>query len=308
MSRRRAFLAVALALTGVGVVALTVGPWRENVEHVVHPETAPLRVPDGEYVQSVPGGQAELWAVGDAGAGSDARAAAALIARSNFDRLLYLGDVYPDGSAGAFDAWGEVWGELAERTAPTPGNHDWPDATEGYDPYWKSVYGAPPPTFYAFRAGGWDLVSVNSEARGDDEAGPAQERWLRERFATHPGDCRVVFWHRPRFSAGPHGDDGSVDALWRMLPGHARLLLSGHEHNMQRLNAEQGVVSFIAGAGGESHTTPSVDDQRLAFGDGRHVGALRISLRPGRMRWAFVDVGGRRLNTGSLACGRLRRN
>jgi len=79
---------------------------------------------------------ATLWAAGDGANGSaPSKAVAAMIARDRPDRFLYLGDVYPVGSADAFrTAYDPVYGRLAKRTAPTPGNHDWGLRAQGYFP------------------------------------------------------------------------------------------------------------------------------------------------------------------------------
>jgi acid phosphatase type 7 len=297
MTARQIALATA-AVVAVGVaLALTVGP--EPIEHVVRDETGGVRAPRGELLPPVAGGRAVVWAVGDADHGAEARALAAMIRRDGPDRLLYLGDVYELGNRASFRAWGRVWGPLAARTAPTPGNHDWTEAAQGYDPYWRRVRGSPVPAYYTLRAAGWEIVSVNSEA-----ARAGQARWLREHVARRPGTCRVAFWHRPRHSAGPRGDAPAMEPFWGAVAGRARLVLSGHEHNLQRLRPRDGVAQFVVGAGGRGHAPLDRGDRRLAFADDRHTGALRLSLSPGRVRWSFVALGGRVLDTGTTTCAR----
>ena len=175
------------------------------------------------FVSDAPRSHARLWAVGDgADGGPGAKAVARLVERGRPDVFLYLGDVYPDGTPGSFaHSYAPSFGALAGRNAPTPGNHDWPEHRRGYVPYWTSTRGTSPPPYYAFRAGGWELLSLNSEiARGPRSP---QLRWLRRRLRP-PGDCRIAFWH-PRWSAGEvHGDNPKVDGLWRALGGHARLV------------------------------------------------------------------------------------
>ena len=52
--------------------------------------------------------------------------------------MLYLGDVYDSGTAGGVrEQLPPAYGRFDKITAPTPGNHDWPNHDEGYDPYWK---------------------------------------------------------------------------------------------------------------------------------------------------------------------------
>jgi calcineurin-like phosphoesterase family protein len=111
--------------------------------------------------------------------------------------------------------------------APTPGNHDWPDHESGYDSYWQRVTGAPTPPWYAFRAGGWHVLVLNSEA--PHGPGSAQLRWLRAQLRGRTS-CRLANWHRPRFSAGRHGDQPDMSPMWDALRGHAALVLSGHDH------------------------------------------------------------------------------
>ncbi len=241
-----------------------------------------------------------VWAVGDANQGAEARALADTVETGAPDRVLYLGDVYERGTAAEFEAWSRVWGTLAPLTAPTPGNHDWPQNRDGYGPYWEQVHGEPVPSYYSLRAGGWELLSLNSEMRHG--RGSPQERWLAGEVADEPGDCRIAFWHRPRFNAGPHGDTRSIESLWRHLPGHARVLLSGHDHNLQRLRPHEGVVQFVVGAGGRRNAPLDFDDPRLAFGDDHNEGALRLVLEPGRLSWSFVSAAGSVLDSGTLTC------
>jgi hypothetical protein len=287
-----ALLAVAAGVLVVAVLLFGL----EDVEHVFKDETTDYRPPQAGWVSSVRGGSAEIWAVGDAGSPADRRVAA-LIERADPDRVLYVGDVYDNGTSGEFEAWDDVWGGLASRMAPTPGNHEWSEANEGYDPYWTEKRGAPP-THYAFTAGGWQILVLNSE----HEEQALQEEWARQRSASR--DCTIGVWHRPRWSAGPHSDDDAVDGLWDAVAGSAAAVISGHEHNMQVLDSGSRTLQFISGAGGYSHTSPDAGDPRLAFGDGTHYGALRLTLHPRIARWAFVATDGRTLDEGVLRCGK----
>jgi len=215
-------------------------------------------------------------------------------------RLLYLGDVYESGTAAEFnDNYTSVYGRERRTTTPTPGNHDWPQHREGYDPYWAKLTGRRPPDHYRFRLAGWQILSLNSEGPLDEQS--AHQRWLREKLSG-PGDCRIAFWHRPRFSAGSHGDQPDVDPLWSTVRGKVRLVLNGHEHNMQELRRRDGVTALIAGAGGHSHYPLEEDDPRLAWSDERNDGALRLRLRPGRADYAFVAADGRVLRRGAATC------
>lgn len=247
-------------------------------------------------------GPAVVWAVGDGANGSDdARAVAQRISAQRFDRMLYLGDVYEDGTREDFERnYDSVYGHIAKQTAPTPGNHDWQNRAVGYEPYWEDVRDGPIEPWYAVEIGGWKVLSLNSEAPVGP--GSAQRTWLEGQLAG-PGTCRIAFWHSPRFSASPdhHGDDPDMQPLWDALEGHATIVLGGHDHNMQRFEPIDGMTQFVSGAGG-NHNYELAEDPRLGFGNDTDYGALRLDLRPGVAEHAFVTDEGDVLDRGTLRC------
>lgn len=243
-----------------------------------------------------------VWAVGDAADGGVAAVAlASRVKAGPVDRLVYLGDVYESGTAEEFERnYDPLYGELAKVTLPTPGNHDWPNHEDGYGPYWRRAGRDEPLGYYSVSLAGWQLIGLNSEA--DHARGSPQERWLRGQVA-RPGDCRIAFWHRPRFSAGSvHGDQPDVEPLWNALRGHAVIVLGGHEHDLQRFPAVDGITQMVVGAGGHSHYPIDGDDDRPVFADDEADGALRLELRAGRADFTFVATDGRRLDSGSVSC------
>jgi len=244
---------------------------------------------------------ATVWAVGDAAAPTEAaEAVARLVTAEPLARFLYLGDVYEDGTREQFDRhYAPLYGDIMDRTLPTPGNHDARSFSEGYVPFWSQVSDGPVPTHYAERVAGWKIVSVNSEEGVD--ADDSQVRWLKEQMAGK-GTCRLAFWHAPRYSAGKHGDSDGVEALWSAVEGRATLVLNAHDHNMQRMRPRAGTMELIAGSGGNEIYPVRGDDPGLAWGDDRHYGALRLRLAPGRADWAFVSVAGEELDSGTVRC------
>jgi hypothetical protein len=243
-----------------------------------------------------------VWAVGDGpDGGPNAAAVARLITRDDPDRLLYLGDVYETGTAAEYDMRYEpIYGALAKRTAPTPGNHEWPNRTTGYRAYWGKVAPRGIRSYYTFTTAGWQLLSLNSETQHD--AGSRQLEWLRSKTAGG-GNCRIAFWHRPRYSAGTHhGDQTDVQPFWDALRHRAVLVLNGHEHDMQRLEPRQGITELVSGAGGHSLYPLNPFYPGLTFGDSTHYGALRMTLSPGLARYRFVSSSGQTLDSGTTRC------
>ena len=247
--------------------------------------------------------ETRVWAVGDGAvpARTDDRLASR-VAREGIDRLLYLGDVYESGTARDYATnYGSSWGRFKRITHPTPGNHEWGNREEGYDPYWGSR--APRSGgghYYSFNIGGWHLVSLNSH----EASGPrsAQAAWLARDLKRYPGTCTIAFDHRPRYSAGGHGDAPDLEPLYSRLAGRSVALLSAHEHHYQRLRKQRGITQFVVGSGGRELRDLDDSDPRLAAFDRRHHGALRLALRRGRVDYRFVRTNGSHGDAGSLRC------
>jgi 3',5'-cyclic AMP phosphodiesterase CpdA len=294
--RRMLAVTIAVILAIVAVVAISLASGGRD------------EATDTRFLPSKPGSSGVVWAVGDgADGGSDARQVAERIRAERPDVLLYLGDVYEEGTAEEFQQhYKPVYGSLDKVTAPTPGNHDWPRHDEGYDPYWKKVQGREPPSWYSFRVAGWELLSLNSELLpegqgADRRASDAQLSWLRSELR-EPGTCRLAFWHRPRYSVGDHDDQPDVQPLWDTLQGHAALVVNGHEHNLQRYKPIAGITEMVSGAGGHSHYALDRSEPRHAFANDTDYGALRLELRPGSAAFEFAAADGRVLDSGRVRC------
>ena len=93
-----------------------------------------------------------------------------------------------------------------------------------------------------------------------------------------------------------------MDKLWRVLRGRARLLLSGHDHNLQRFKRVDGTTQFVIGAGGRERYAVNGADPRLAYSNDRVDGALRMQLQPGVARLRIVRADGRVLDRSTVHC------
>jgi Calcineurin-like phosphoesterase len=247
-----------------------------------------------------PQAPATVWAVGDGANGSDeSRRLARTIAAGRPERVLYLGDVYETGTADEFRTnFDGVYGGLVPIMVPTPGNHEWANRADGYDPYWESITGHPTPHWFAITVGGWRVLSLNSE----EPTNPAQLRFIAAQLAAARGRCIIATLHRPRENAGSHGDYAEVDPLWRRLRGRATLVLAGHDHNLQRMRPVRGTTQFVIGAGGRERYSIDEQDPRLRFGRDGIDGALRLRLRPGSADLAIISSAGRVLDRSSARC------
>ena len=62
-----------------------------------------------------------------------------------------------------------------------------------------------------------------------------------------------------------------------------------------------GAVVF-SGAGGKSHYSITLSDERLEFADTDNDGAVELVLQPGEVSWRFVTVEGDVLDEGQASC------
>jgi hypothetical protein len=246
------------------------------------------------------GATTTVWAVGDgAVAGSEDEAVAQRIEQEGLDHFIYLGDVYETGTAKEFaEHYHPSFGRFKDITSPTPGNHEYPNRHEGYDPYWGSRVRQPEGgRYFSHDLAGWHLVSLNSM---DVDGG--QRAWLAGDLARYGGTCTIAFWHAPRYNAGEHGEAVHMEPLYELLEGRATIVLTGHDHNYQRFLPFRGITQFVVGTGGRDLYSVNESDRRLGAANDSVFGALRLELGSMSASFEFVRSDGTRLDRGSIPC------
>src|SRR5215217_9693115 len=239
-----------------------------------------------------------LAATGD-GAGGETGAALVvdMIDSWNPNMFLYLGDVYDSGTSTEFLNWyapEDSFGRFRAITNPTIGNHEYLVAdAQGYFDYWDNA-----PPYYSFDAGGWHIISLNSNGPKD-----AQVQWLRQDLQANPNSCTIAYFHHPLFSIGPlSGNDQPVlNDVWNLLDEQGvDIVLTGHEHNYQRwksLNGAgkldpNGITQFVIGTGGHGIQSFAGRDSRVAASDATKgdFGALRLELNLGEASFQYITT------------------
>lgn len=279
-----------------------------NVEAPTNTNTftpyVPPPPPDGEPLI--------VAATGD-GASGETPEVTDYIASRGPDMFIYLGDVYDKGTYTEFYNWygmDEYFGQFRHITNPTVGNHEYENGVApGYFDYWDNV-----PDYYSLDAAGWHFISLNTMLRNETEMGRAQYEWLQNDLAASTAECALAFFHHPRYSIGSQGDRPEIDDLWTLLVRNGvDIVLTGHDHNYQRWRpldssgnpAPDGIVQFIAGAGGHGIREFVRTDTRVAFGMDRldsAYGALWLALYEDRAEFEYVNIEGRILDAGTITC------
>jgi acid phosphatase type 7 len=216
--------------------------------------------------------------------------------------IFTTGDhAYPTGTFQQFrDCYDRAWGRHKERTRPTPGNHDY--MTQQGVPYYNYFgdrAGRRGEGYYAYDAGSWRVIVLNSEI--PTRRGSPQERWLREELARNPRECIVAYWHRPLYSSvrAERRFREAIKPLWDALyAAGADVVLNGHDHVYERFARmdpngtldEAGIRQFIIGTGGRSlypfgRPAPNSEVRHNAG-----YGLLKLTLREGSYDWEFVGT------------------
>jgi predicted phosphodiesterase len=145
---------------------------------------------------------------------------------------------------------------------PVPGNHEFDAAAR-----WRGVpcyYAAFPQLtggisgsgdeyrrYYALELGKVQFLFLNSQDLFQGQGISAQTLWLEERLNDDRFVISLPVLHIPPFTSGLHLNDGVFIAReWVPLfgPDHVPIVLSGHDHNYQRLFVN-GITYVVSGGG-----------------------------------------------------------
>jgi acid phosphatase type 7 len=251
---------------------------------------------------------ATLLAAGDiSSCSSDGDSLTAALLARNPGTVAALGDLAYDASTREqlTQCYAPTWGRFLPRTRAALGNHEYESGSA--EPA-IAYFHLPHDGWYSYTLGTWHVIVLNSNCDevGGCHEGSRQWGWLRANLASHRARCTLAYWHHPRWSSGRHGDKAELDPLWRLLArAHADVVLTGHDHDYERFAPIDGIRQFVVGTGGKSHyDLPSVRRPSSVAGNDRTYGVLRLTLRPDRYAWRFLNVPGTTFSdSGSGRCG-----
>lgn len=262
-----------------------------------------------------------VWTVGDIcdddHAEIDCADVADLVAADVPDYFVPLGDIqYETGALSAFNTYyhPKVGAKLNQVTQPVVGNHEYRTTNAaGYFSYFGAVAGDPATGYYAWTAGNWKLIVLNSNCGKINRIcayGKAESLWLRDQLAG-PETCEVIFDHHPPITDGEYAPGTtSVRGFWRRAyEARAELFVSGHDHGYQRFAprrtdfslASDGVRAVVVGTGGKS-LYPFTTTDRSEYRQATDFGALRLTLSDTGYAGEFRNVTGATMDSFSGTC------
>lgn len=221
--------------------------------------------------------------------------------------LAILGDIaYENGTASEFEeCYRPAWGRFLPRTRVALGNHEY--GTGNADAAIR-FFGIPKNGWYTYRLGTWRVIVLNSNCDnvGGCDKGSPQWMWLHDTLRRVPRTaCTLAYWHHPRFSSGRHGSDTRLAPFWDLLAdAHADLVLSGHDHDYERIGPKKGIRSFVVGTGGrENYRFGATRIPGSEASKDLVHGVLQLQLYPRSFSWRFRPSEGYRFtDSGSARC------
>jgi hypothetical protein len=248
-----------------------------------------------------------VYAVGDGADGSaEATELASYIKDQELDRFFYLGDVYLTGTAAEFERnYDPLYGDLADRTDPVIGNHEYLNRENGYYPYWQGKRGwtaeQAKHRSYIDPESGWQVIAYSSET---DPA--AEARWVARQVDKQDGTCRIALAHRARYSIADsqHTDNVDEAPIWNVLAGTTAINLAAHSHVYGRLEPIDGVNVIVSGQGGHEIRELGPQQHQVAASTAGATSVTRLVLRPGEAELTQVGPDGTNYDGETIACAR----
>jgi len=240
-----------------------------------------------------------------------------LLVSQSFAAVLPLGDLqYPSGALADFKAFYDPsWGRVKTISYPVVGNHEYATSgASGYFSYFGTAAGDPQKGYYSYDIGRWHLIALNSNCQEVGGCGidSPQEKWLKADLAAHPAKCTLAYWHHPRFSSAPHGNNRDYDAFWQDLyAAGAEIVLNGHDHDYERFAPQtpaatadkQGIQEFVVGTGGKSLYPFLTVQPNSEVRNNETYGVLKLTLHSDSYSWQFMPVKGKMFtDSGSSVC------
>jgi tartrate-resistant acid phosphatase type 5 len=202
--------------------------------------------------------------------------------------------IYPySGSYGA--------GAVENRFYPILGNHDWLQA--GAIPYLNYFTLPGNERYYDFVKGPVQFFALDSDGNEPDGNSntSTQAVWFQNRLAASSSPWKIVYIHTAPYSSGWH-HGSNIKSQWQFKQWGASAVLSGHEHNYERL-IENDLVYFVNGAGGKSLYTfnPPISGSIVRYCD--DYGAQLVTATDTSLTFQFITRTGVIVDTYTLYAG-----
>src|SRR5256886_380320 len=276
---------------------------------------APHIAPPPPELALTPGATAVLVGAGDiASCSSTGDEQTAQLLRGIAGTVFTAGDnASPNGSSADYkNCYTPTWGTEKARTRPAPGDVEYNTKNAaGYFNYFGGAAGQKNKGYYSYDLGAWHIVVLNSNL--NMSTGSAQEVWLKNDLAASTAQCKLAYWHLPRFFSGVSTIRSALKPVWDDLyAAGVELVINAHSGNYERFAPQtpdgvadptNGIREIIVGTGGLRHFSFGSIAQNSEVRDNTSSGVLKLTLNDGSYTWEFIPIPGDPfVDSGSGAC------
>src|SRR5207247_2051934 len=208
----------------------------------------------------------------------------------------------PNGSSADYkNCYDPTWGTEKARTRPAPGDVEYNTKNaSGYFNYFGGAAGQKNKGYYSYDLGAWHIVVLNSNL--NMSTGSAQEVWLKNDLAASTAQCKLAYWHLPRFFSGVSTIRSALKPVWDDLyAAGVELVINAHSGNYERFAPQtpdgiadptNGIREIIVGTGGLRHFSFATIAQNSEVRDNTSSGVLKLTLNDGSYTWEFIPIPG----------------
>lgn len=237
-------------------------------------------------------------AVADSGdVNADSAANVAMMKTVHSDLVLAPGDIaYDNGTLAEYeDHFFAPFSEMLGIVPffPSSGNHEYKTASAA--PF-RQVFSLPEnggpegvERWYSFDWGDVHFVVLDTE-----RLGKAQKDWLEADLSSNQLPWTIAVFHKPPFSSGNHGSAEDVRAVISPIleRHHVQLALSGHDHNYERTEPQNGVTYVVTGGGG-GHGTKRVGSSSFTAFSEQVTHFVYVEVDGSELRLHAIDASGK---------------
>ncbi len=319
ISSKQAVVLLILAL-GSGLLALATRSVWATPGRAAAQQLAPVSI----ALPALPADSYRFAVIGDYGSNTTGeKQVAALIDGWAPNFVVTTGDNnYPSGAAKTIDRnigqhfsqfIGNYQGQYGSgsptnRFWPSLGNHDWQSMqcsqSNCSGPYLNYFTLPGNERYYDVDMGLMHLYVLNSNPAepAGRTAGSVQATWLQNRLTASDACFDVVVFHHPPYSTGSHGSE--VTMRWPFAAWGADVVMNGHEHSYERLDAA-GMPYFVNGLGGKSkykfgnvNSLPSGVTSKARYN--AKFGAMLVTVSQTGLTSQFINTSGAVIDTYTL--------
>lgn len=156
-----------------------------------------------------------------------------------------------------------------------PGNHEgWTANTKAFTQAPQSK--GPGQGYYSFDYGDVHFVGINNEVSCSE--GSPQWNFVKNDLASTKRRWKIVFFHRPAYCAGGHGEDRAMKEMTTKLfePNKVNVVIAGHSHFYQH-SLVNGIHHFVLGAAGAPLYSPGSASYVVKSAKVQHYAIIDVS-------------------------------